>query len=604
MSSPLLVFLQQFFEPEPDEGRARERDRRRDRRRLGHSVPGQATSTIFLVLRRLRAPLVALIAIYAITVLGLTLMPGVDADGRPWRMSIFHAFYFMSYTATTIGFGEIPYAFSDAQRMWVTFSIYLTVVGWAYAIGMMLALLQDRAFRQALAVRRFASRVRALKEPFVLLAGYGRAGRRLARSLDALDRRFVVIDLSQDRVDELALEPFRNDVPALAIDARNPDHLQLAGIANPACAMVIALTGDDEANLAVTMIAALQRPDVPVIARTESPLVAQRMRAFGSPVVINPFDLYGDYLRIALRSPSTLQLLEWLGADPDASRPPLRTPPRGRWIVCGYGRFGGEIAADLRAEGLEVTAIEAAEATADDPSIITGSVTEADVLESARPHEAVALVAATDNDTTNLSVIAAVRRLNPSIYVVARQNQPPNAPLYRALGVDLAMVPSQVLSHEIVPRVAAPLLARFLAAVPGASDAWAAALLARLEAHCGERVPVRWRIELSAAGAPALARWLARGRPLAIGDLLRTPGEGGGTVAAVPLLLARGGDSILAPEDSVALMPGDEILFAGRASGRRAIAVLCHSDANRDWVLTGRHVPSGWVWRKLAGGGA
>ena len=95
MSSPLLVFLQQLLEPEPEEWRGRPRDRAR----LAQSVPGQATSTIFLVLRRLRAPLIVLIVIYAITVLGLTLMPGVDDAGKPWKMSIFHAFYFMSYTA-------------------------------------------------------------------------------------------------------------------------------------------------------------------------------------------------------------------------------------------------------------------------------------------------------------------------------------------------------------------------------------------------------------------------------------------------------------------------------------------------------------------------
>ena len=57
-------------------------------------------------------------------------------------MSFFHAFYFMSYTATTIGFGEIPNAFSDGQRLWVTFCIYLVVVAWSYAIIVLVALLQ------------------------------------------------------------------------------------------------------------------------------------------------------------------------------------------------------------------------------------------------------------------------------------------------------------------------------------------------------------------------------------------------------------------------------------------------------------------------------
>ena len=96
-------------------------------------------------------PLIVLIVIFAVSVLGLTVIPGQDAAGRPVRMGFFDAFYIMSYTASTIGFGEIPYPFTYNQRMWVTISIYLTVIGWAYAIGSLLALLQDRAFRSALA---------------------------------------------------------------------------------------------------------------------------------------------------------------------------------------------------------------------------------------------------------------------------------------------------------------------------------------------------------------------------------------------------------------------------------------------------------------------
>jgi voltage-gated potassium channel len=85
-------------------------------------------SVFFLVLRRMRAPLIALIVFYAIAVLGLTIVPGVNEDGTPSPpMSFFHAFYFISYTATTIGFGEIPKTFSEAQRLWVTVSIYIRI---------------------------------------------------------------------------------------------------------------------------------------------------------------------------------------------------------------------------------------------------------------------------------------------------------------------------------------------------------------------------------------------------------------------------------------------------------------------------------------------
>ena len=135
----------------------------------------------FLVLRRMRTPLLVLLGAYTISVLGLTLITGVDDQGNPWRMDFFHAFYFISYMATTIGFGEIPYEFTNGQRLWVTISIYLTVVAWVYAIGSILNLVQDSAFRRAVTEGRFARNVRRLREPFFLVCGFGDTGKYLVR---------------------------------------------------------------------------------------------------------------------------------------------------------------------------------------------------------------------------------------------------------------------------------------------------------------------------------------------------------------------------------------------------------------------------------------
>ncbi len=102
---------------------------------------------VFLLLRRLRAPLVVLILVYAVSVIGFTLVPGTDPQGRPWRMDFLHAFYFVSFLGTTIGLGEIPYPFSGAQRLWAVWSIYSTVIAWLYGIGALLSTLQDPLFR-------------------------------------------------------------------------------------------------------------------------------------------------------------------------------------------------------------------------------------------------------------------------------------------------------------------------------------------------------------------------------------------------------------------------------------------------------------------------
>ena len=91
-----------------------------------------------------------------------------------------------------------------------------------------------------------------------------------------------MIDIDDDRIEALELESYRADVPGLVADARDPGHLGVAGLANPRCTAVLALTNDDEANLTVTMTAALLRPDLTVIARTVSPAIAERMHAFGT----------------------------------------------------------------------------------------------------------------------------------------------------------------------------------------------------------------------------------------------------------------------------------------------------------------------------------
>ncbi len=560
----------------------------------------QASSTIFLVMRRMRAPLITLIVIFSISVVGLSLVPGVDPDGRSARLSLFEAFYFMSYTATTIGFGELPWPFSPAQRLWVTFAIYLSVIGWAYAIGSLLALVQDRSFRQALALQRFTRKVARLREPFLLLAGYGRAGELLAKSFDALGQQLVVVDHSADRVDALDLGSFHADIPGLVADAANPDHLAAAGLGHAFCAGVLALTNDDETNLAVTMTAALVRPDLPVIARTISTRIAERMHAFGTPVVVNPFDRFGEHLRLALSAPASYQLLSWLEAGPGATLPERGLPPTdGRWVVCGYGRFGREVTKDLRAAGLEVSIIEPDEQGEPEAGVIVGDASEPAVLARADLGGAVGLVAGTDNDLTNLSMLATARRSNPDLFLAARQNRPTSAALFEAMDVDALLVPTEVVAHEVYAQLSTPLLWRFIQELPSCGDRWAADLIERLRHSCGHELPALWKIRLDEQQAPALERWLPLGR-VTLGDLLRSPEDRDRRLDVVPLLLLRDGEALLTPDDSLQLAPDDQLLFAGQGAQRRELESTLVVDSSAAYVLFDRHVPSSWVWRRLS----
>ncbi len=560
---------------------------------MPHASATEASETIFLVLRRMRAPLIILISIFAVSVLGLTLIPGQDATGRPWRMGFFDAFYVMSYTASTIGLGEIPHPFTYGQRMWVTIAIYLTVIGWAYAIGSLFAMVQDRAFRQALALQQFRRKVSRLREPFLLIAGYGQTGELLGHAFDELGRRLVVIDSSSDRIDDLQLDSYRADVPGLVGDAADPGHLVIAGLGHASCEAILALTDDDEANLAVTMTAALLRPDLPMVTRTTSLAIAERMRAFGNPSVVNPFDAFGDHLRLALRAPSSYQLLTWLESGPGGELPAHGQPPRsGHWVVCGTGPFIRELTLDLRAEGLDVAIVGQDDAAPSEDAREQGVRIDADLQRAA------GFIAGTESDTTNLSLVAAARRANPDLFLAARQNRQASAPLFALMELDALLVPNDVVAHEVYALLSTPLLRRFLREMPARGDEWAENVINRLTSVCGRHLPALWKVGLTSGEAPALQAWLASGRAQ-LGDLTRDPADRNEQIPAVPLLVLRGEECALAPDDDFVLAVDDEILLAGRPTARRALDTTLLLDAVGEYVVSGRHVPSSWIWRRL-----
>ncbi|MBU2668918.1 NAD-binding protein [Actinoplanes bogorensis] len=574
------------------------------RRRTRIARPSEGSPTVFLVLRRMRAPLIVLILIFGISVFGLTLIPGQDAEGHPVRMGFFDAFYFMSYTATTIGYGEIPHPFTGAQRLWVTATIYLTVIGWAYAIGSLLATLRDRAFRDAIALRRFTGTVRRLREPFLLVVGYGQTGQLLGHALDDLGRRMVVVDNTPEHVDTLDIDPYHSDIPGLVADGRNPHHLGVAGLEHPSCEGVVALTDDDEVNLIVAMTVALIRPGLPVIARTVSPAIEHRMHAFGSPTVVNPFDRYGDYLRIALHAPSSYLLSSWLVRGEGAEMPaPGRPPAAGRWVVCGFGRFGTKLVEDLSEDGLDVTVIDPSPPPVDERpagvTVIEGDASEPSVLAGADLAGAAGFVAGTGNDATNLSLVAAARTANPSLFIGARQNRPANAPLFGAMEIDWLLVPSEMAAREIYARLSTPLLWRFLQEMPQLGDEWAVHTLAKMRAYCGMRLGPTWKVTLTDREAPGMRPWLHRG--VRIGDLLRTPHDRTKRLDAVPLMLLRGDETVLGPDDDVTLSAGDQLLLVGRGKSRRALIETLTNRVVAEYVLTGREVPVGWIAQRVTG---
>ncbi len=552
-----------------------------------------------MILRRMRLPLVVVIVAYAIAVFGLTLMPGTDPEGRPWHLSLFDAFYVMSYTATTIGFGEVPYPYSYAQRLWMTFSIYLTVISWAYALGVIFALTRQPAFRAALERSRFEAGVRRLVDRFFVICGHGQSGQRLAAALDRLGYATVVIEPNPERLRSLLVRDHAQPAVGMVGDARSPDLLEAAGIRRDNCRGVVVLTSDDEATQTIAIEARVLAPQLPVLARVKSTMAQQTLEDFGGVTLVNPFETFAFNFGLALDQPDTLRLEEWLTGVPGAVCPPHIAVPRGHWVLAGYGRFGTAVRDRLEQAGLTWKAIDLDPIRCGADGILgTGLATEA--LKSAGIESACGLVAGTDNDANNLAIVMAARRLKPKLFVVIRQNQVTNRRLIEAARAQMRFVQSEVMTHECLQLLTTPRLNRFLLRAREQSNAWAIGVFGRIRDIAGDTVPHIWLVECDPGRLGLRHALIEQTKPaLTISHLLADPEDRRTRIPATPLMLLQGEHDMLLPDEATVLQSGDRLLFAG-ASGAEALqSQLLDDDVAIDYVRTGHEPPRTWLGRWL-----
>ena len=558
----------------------------------------------YLVLRRLRAPLITLIVIWSIAVLGYVLIPGRDDHGNVYHMNFLHAFYFVSYMGSTIGFGEIPYAFTPAQRFWTLFCIYGTVIGWFYSIGAVVTILRDPTFLNLMQRTRFRRSVAGIREPFYLVCGYGHTGSALVTDLSAHGIQTVVLDCDADRIEALELDNHPFDIPRLCADASDPDVLQDAGVQHPECVGVLCLTNDDHVNLYVAIASKLLAPRRTVISRVSSAEYAANLASFGTDHIIDPFETFAQYLSKSIVTPYHQLVYDWLLSPRHRSIESARQLRYGRWIICGYGRFGQALQRHFSANGMETVIVEpdpGARQIAPGQRVVKGWGTEAVTLQEADIVNAVGIVAGTPDDANNLSIVMTARQLKPDLVLVARQNRKANHSIFRAANVQGIMDPSVIIAQRIMFLIKTPLLMEFLDAIAGQTEDWCKGLLQRLEKLVHNDALESWSFQVDEKQTPALAEALAHGDAVPLSALSAHPHEREVQLPALALMIERDKEKLLLPTPETVLQSGDRILYCGL---RRALAQMLWTVDNQNvlrYVVSGQEGASGYLWKKLLG---
>ncbi len=217
-------------------------------------------------------------------------------EGYDWL----EAFYMTVITLGTVGFMEVR-PLSDAGRVFTAFLILFNISIFAYSISTLTTLLMDNELRANLKFWRILKKIETLRD-HVIVCGFGKHGHETVDELRKTRTPFVVLEMKEDRLEEL-----RDDGKILFIDGDAADDgvLEEAGIRT---AKALIVTFSDEAEAVYVVLSARQlNPKLRIIARALHEKASKKLEKAGADHVVSPERLGGFYMAALIKNPRVVE---------------------------------------------------------------------------------------------------------------------------------------------------------------------------------------------------------------------------------------------------------------------------------------------------------
>lgn len=549
-------------------------------------------NSLWIILQKMRIPFIVIIITYTIAIVGLISINGTDTNGNPYKMTIFDALYFISYTATTIGFGETPYAFTYPQRLWVTFSIYLTVIGWFYGIGTLIGLLQNKLFLNEIARVKFKRQVNNIRKKYIIVLGYNYVTNEIIKKLLNSDIHVIVVEKSEEKANALILENYTPTVPILVSDAHSANALELAGINKPNCKAVVSLFEDDALNLRIAIVSRLLNKNIQLAIKATTTSSVNNLKDVNTNVIANPFSIIANELKMAIKSPNLLKLEKWI-YQIDALNAHLEKLPAGKYIICGFGRLGRNIYKLLHNETIEFVFIEIDPAKIKDIKeedlhyFLVGDADDKNILMEADIKNATAIVAFTNNDTVNISILATAKKLNENIITIAREDEMEDVSIFSNAQIDYLFMPSKILVNKITNALINPLSDIFARAIKRKDEKWAAMLVKELMQKIDAN-PLLFELTINPTQANQICDYIDASNEISLSIFEISLRNRNFKNNVMPLLLKRENEIILLPTLDTILRIDDKLLFACDENALNDIEYIAQNPYEFHYALNGK----------------
>lgn len=220
------------------------------------------------------------------------------------------ALYMTVITIATVGFSEVK-PLSDAGRMFTVFLILANIGTFTYFITQISSYFLDGEFSRQYKLFNMYKKIADL-ENHVIICGFGRNGREAAKTLQANNRKFVVIEKSAP---ENALHaPVDFYVQG---DATNDDVFLTAGIEKASA--IITTLPEDADNLLVVLTARELNPKLKIISRASNDSTVRKLKTAGADNVIMPDKIGGVHMASLVVSPDVKEFVDLMATQSNES---------------------------------------------------------------------------------------------------------------------------------------------------------------------------------------------------------------------------------------------------------------------------------------------
>jgi voltage-gated potassium channel len=206
-------------------------------------------------------------------------------------------------TLTTVGYGEI-HPLTDMGRV---FTIFLIISG-VIVVGSILAdftrFIVEGEIRNYMETRLTKRAIKKLKDHYII-CGYGRIGRVIADELFEHHVRFVVVDSSPEKIDDVSGKGY----PGVVGDAVEDEVLVSAGIMR--AKGLIAAVESPADNVYIIISAKALKPDIFVMGRAHDDTGEKRLRSAGADQVVCPYSIGGRRMANLIVRPAVSEFLDF-----------------------------------------------------------------------------------------------------------------------------------------------------------------------------------------------------------------------------------------------------------------------------------------------------